>query len=97
MLALLPYAPEHVDTAHVVHRENAHGHPEVVDRLVHSCGGRPLFDQELRFAHVRHHHPIADEAPAVAHDNANFAELLCQRQRGRDHLFAGPRAPDDFD
>ena len=62
MLVFLLDAPVEIDAAHVVDGEDAHGHAEIGERAVDLRGRRAFFDQELRFAHVREHHAIADEA-----------------------------------
>ena len=67
---LLPDAPGHVEARHVVHGEDAHRHAEVGQHPVHLLRRRPFLDQELRLVHVGQHHPVADEAGAVADDDA---------------------------
>ena len=97
MLALLTNAPQHIDAAHVVDRKDAHRHAEVVEGLIHRCRRRAFFDKELRLAHVGNHHAIADKSPAVADNNADLSQLLRERQRRSDNLFAGLRAAHNLD
>ena len=85
----LPNAMAHVDAAHIVDGEDAHGHAEIVERLSRLVGGRAFFDEELGLAHVREHHAIADEAAAIADHDADLAQFLCERQGRRDDVVAG--------
>ena len=97
MAELLPDAPGDIDARHVVDREDAHRHPEVGQRAVDLLGGRALLDQELRFVHVRKHHPVADEAAAVPDDDRDLADTLAERQRRGQHVGRRLRAANDFE
>ena len=96
MRVFLLHAPVEIDAAHVVDGEDPHGHAEVVEGAIDlgRCGA--FFDEELRFAHIREHHAVADEAHRVAYEHADFAQSLRKRHSCRDDTLAGGFAPHDF-
>src|SRR5579859_2828968 len=76
MAILLANAPTDVETCQIAGCQRSHRHAEVIERTVHGFDARALFDKERRFANVRMKHPIADKSATIAHQHANFAELL---------------------
>ena len=77
--------------------QRAHGHAEIVERLVDCFDAGAFFHQEHRFAHVGMEHAIAHEAAAVAHQHADLAQLFRELHAGGDHFFAGGFATHDFE
>ncbi len=95
-LQMLANAPADVDAGDVLHAERADRHPELGERVVDLRHGGALFEQQIRLAHVVRDHPVGDEPETVADHHADLAELLRQRQRGRDRLLARLFAADDL-
>ena len=77
--------------------QRAHGHAEIVERLVDCFDAGAFFHQELRLADVGMEHAIADEAAAVADQHANLAQLFRKLHAGGDHFFAAGFAAHDFE
>ena len=97
LVQFLPHAPRDVEAAHVVHGEDAHRHAPVGQHAIDLLGRCAVLDEELRLVHVGEHHPVADEPGTVAHGDADFAQPLRERQRGREHARARCRPAHDFD
>ena len=71
--------------------------PQPRQRAVDLLRRRAFLDQELRLVHVGEHHAVADEARAVAHDDADLAEPLRERQRGGETSGDGGVAAHDLE
>src|SRR5262249_33607644 len=96
MFIFLADSPGEIEATHILDRENSHGHSEVEKGLVDLRRSCPFFDEEMCFPHVRQHHAIADEAPAISNNDSYFFQLLCQCQCGCDDFVARFCAPHDF-
>ena len=70
---VLKHARTEIEAAHVIDREDAHGHAPAGERGIDLGGRRAFFDEQLRLAHIRKHHAIADESVRVAHQHADLA------------------------
>ncbi len=73
VLGLFADLVAHVETGEISHGQGAHRHAPFVHGRVNVLYFRSFFDEKRRLSHVRAEHPVADEAPAVADEYADFA------------------------
>ncbi len=97
MTIFLADAPAYVESGEIEGGQRAHGHAEIVERLVHRFDAGAFFHQKCRFAHVGMEHAIADEAAAIADQHADLAQFFRKLHAGGDHFLAGGLAAHDFE
>ena len=97
MLGLFADLVADVESGQVADRERAHRHTPFVESGIDVLHLRPLLNEEGRLAHVGSEHAVAHEAPAVADQDADFAEPLGQRHRRRQHFLLRLLAADDLE
>src|ERR1019366_7054747 len=89
--------PPYVQSGQIARRQRAHRHAEVVKRPVNRFDACALFYQKLRLAAVGPEHAVSHKPAAVAHQNADLAELLGELHAGCDDLFAAGLATHNFE
>src|SRR6266404_6756314 len=90
-------APAYVESGKVVGGEWAHGHPEIVERLVDCFYAGALLHQKDRFTGVGMEHTIAHEAAAVADQHTNLPQSLRELHAGGHDFLATGFAAHDFE
>ena len=90
-------APAYVESGEVVGGERAHGHAEIVERLVDRFDAGSFLHQKDRLADVGMEHAIAHEAAAVADQHADLPQFFRQLHAGGDHFLAAGFAAHDFE